>query len=120
MEITLVSLLLEFHQPNRVLSAQLEENLLDLGVLERLDFESISLQTKLSYVRILKCLVRGFMKKGLGLDSFPEQVKMNLRRVQRWQESPSNALFQKCHELLKEIQVHSVSQSRGAEVGEGA
>lgn len=113
-----MGLLLEFYQSDHARFSQSADQVLDLGVLERLDFETVTLATKLGYLRILRCLTRGFIAKGLGLGDFPEQVKTHLKRVQEWQDSAPTGLFEKCHELLKGLQMHSMANPAEPGMGE--
>jgi adenylate cyclase class IV len=103
-EVVLLFYILEFHKKSHELLLKITDYLIKFEILERLNFESISDKCKMFYIYIVQNLVYRFHLENHTLGTFPSEIKTHLKRIQIWQSTSTNEIYEVCHKFLKELQ----------------
>lgn len=113
-----ISSLFDYNQSNTQMLTKIIENIFRLDLFERFSFSKTTILTKKAYLNIISKITNYFISQGYGFSTFPKELQRILRKIQKWQFTESQEIYQICLGLIQEIQSSNlVLKAQGFNMG---
>jgi hypothetical protein len=96
--------LMIYNQNNPQMLANIIQNIFRVDLFERFTFSQTTENTKKAYLSIISKITNYFESLGSYYSTFPKELQRNLRRIQKWQFSQSQEIYQICFTLIQGVQ----------------